>query len=100
MLTRRQELQTRLDDLHVLVEDKARRNHDEVLSRMTNLRYVGVIDSARRRRQLAQRAADNAARDSDFDAKLRALTYDPQALPQDLVSQAFFQCTIGMAELD
>lgn len=100
MLMRRQELQARLDDLHVLVEDKARRSRDEVLSRMANLRYVGVMDSARRRRQLAQRAADNAGRDRDFDLRLRALTYSPDALPADPASQDFFQCTIGMVELD
>ena len=57
LLEQRQEAQSRLDKLHELVQQGARRSvadTNKLLSEMQSLRFDGAVTSARRQRALAQ----------------------------------------------
>eukprot|EP00730_Choanoeca_flexa_P012712 TRINITY_DN4550_c0_g1_i1.p1 TRINITY_DN4550_c0_g1~~TRINITY_DN4550_c0_g1_i1.p1 ORF type:complete len:1155 (+),score=322.96 TRINITY_DN4550_c0_g1_i1:25-3465(+) len=100
LLMRRAEIQERLDTLHQLVEQASRATasaKDEVVSRMSNLRFSGQL-KARRQRALARRVTDNA-KAVNVGAQLDALaqTVDYSKITTDM--DQFYSCVLGCVGL-
>jgi 2'-5' RNA ligase len=105
LLLLRKDLQARLDQLHALVEAKARRQatrDDSLVSRMSDLRFKGQLH-ARRARALQRRAASNAGKDQAA-AVLRGLApYNrgaEGALQGGEEARAFYTCTMTCADVE
>jgi hypothetical protein len=108
LLARRQATQQRLDGLHKLVEGMQRdktASKDELLSRMSALRFDGQM-KARRQRALARRVVANTAQHdgADLATQLQALALEQAQRPDarsDLTPEAdqFFSCTLSCSRL-
>ena len=105
LLMQRKDLQARLDQLHALVEAKARRDvtrDDALVSRMSDLRFKGQLH-ARRARALQRRAAGNAGKDRAL-AVLNSLPPYSRgaagALQGGDEARAFYACTMTCADVE
>jgi hypothetical protein len=100
LLLRRAEVQERLDSLHQLVEQASRATsaaHDEIVSRMSSLRFSGQL-KARRQRALARRVTSNATMAS-LGTKLdeAAQFVDYTAITADM--DVFYSCIMSCGTL-
>ena len=102
LLERKQEAQSRLDKLHDLVQQGARRSvadTNKLLSEMQSLRFDGAVKSARRQRALHCRAIKNGDSSDWVARQLAELDYDDAELPQDEESLDFFSCMLTCEDI-